>query len=180
MIRSRTEDAPARPSPRGCRKCLNKINSDVSVNLTLFTCDQRRNLDINLAESQEWFPIWVWKRFEAEEAEELMVACEIEDQNREIAERMVKVALSCVQYRQESRPIMSVVVKMLEGSVEVPIPLNPFQHLIDGTFPTHPLSASHTNIDTSTGLGSSVVVTESSLAPATPIVTKLEIESAST
>ncbi|RDX66237.1 G-type lectin S-receptor-like serine/threonine-protein kinase, partial [Mucuna pruriens] len=109
---------------------------------------RRRSLDINRPESQEWFPMWVWKRFEAEEAKELIVTCGIEDENREIAERMIKVALSCVQYRQESRPIMSVVVKMLEGSVEIPKPLNPFPHMIAET---NPLPAPETNIDTSTG-----------------------------
>ena len=83
----------------------------------------------------------------------------------------------CVLYRQESRPIMSVVVKMLEGSIEIPKPLNPFQHMIDGTVP---LPASQTNTDTSAGSVSSVMVTESSLQSAPPIVTKLEIESAST
>ncbi|XP_020203446.1 G-type lectin S-receptor-like serine/threonine-protein kinase At1g34300 [Cajanus cajan] len=142
---------------------------------------RRRNLDINLSdESQEWFPIWVWKRFDKEQVDELVVACGIEDQHRDVAERMIKVALSCVQYRQESRPVMSAVVKMLEGSVEIPKPLNPFQHMI---FPDHhPLPASQTNIDTSMGSGSSVIVTDhedSSFALA-PVVTKLEIESAST
>ncbi|CAJ1975900.1 unnamed protein product [Sphenostylis stenocarpa] len=137
---------------------------------------RRRNFDIDLAESQEWFPMWVWKKFEAEETEELIVACGMEDQNKETAERMIKVALSCVQYKQESRPIMSVVVKMLEGSVEIPKPLNPFPHLFHETF----LPASHTNTYTSTFPGSSEMITESSHEASSPIETKLEIESAST
>ena len=36
---------------------------------------RRRNLDVELVESQEWFPVWVWKRFEAGEFEELIIAC---------------------------------------------------------------------------------------------------------
>ncbi|MBA0837542.1 hypothetical protein Goarm_009689, partial [Gossypium armourianum] len=40
-----------------------------------------------------------------------MEACEIEEGNRETVERMVKMALWCVQYRAERRPLMSMVVK---------------------------------------------------------------------
>ncbi|WVZ18185.1 hypothetical protein V8G54_005507 [Vigna mungo] len=87
------------------------------------------------------------------ELEELIIACGIEEKDGEIAQRMVNVALSCVQYRPPSRPLMSDVVKMLEGSVEVPKPLNPFQQFMDGNFPAH---------TTDTG-GSSVVVTDSSI-----------------
>lgn len=116
---------------------------------------RRRNFNIELGESQEWFPMWIWKKFEGEEAEELMVACGIEDE-KESAERMVKVALSCVQYKQESRPIMSVVVKMLEGSVEIPKPLNPFPHLVYEILPLPPSPGN-----------TSEMVTESSLEPST-------------
>ncbi|KAH1203334.1 hypothetical protein GmHk_17G049604 [Glycine max] len=52
---------------------------------------------------------------------------------------MVDVALSFVQYRPDSRPIMSDVVKMLEGSVEILKPLNPFQPFMDGNFTSHPV-----------------------------------------
>ena len=38
------------------------------------------------------------------------------------------VALWCVQYWPEERPLMSVVVKMLEGGVEIPMPKNLFRH----------------------------------------------------
>jgi hypothetical protein len=118
---------------------------------------KRRNHDADISESQEWFPMWVWKKFEAENMEDLVVACGIQEKNLEIIERMVKVALSCVQYKPESRPKMSVVVKMLEGLVEISKPLNPFQHMIGGTFPT-----SQINTNTSSLSGSSVMLTESS------------------
>ncbi|KAJ1418295.1 Protein kinase-like domain superfamily [Sesbania bispinosa] len=64
--------------------------------------------------------MWVWHRFDAEQVRELIMDCGIEEQYKEITERMVKVALSCVQYKPESRPEMSIVVKMLEGSMEFP------------------------------------------------------------
>ncbi|XP_027904699.1 rust resistance kinase Lr10-like [Vigna unguiculata] len=118
---------------------------------------RRRNLDVEVVESQEWFPMFVWKKIDGGELKGLIIACGIEEKDEEIAERMVSVALLCVQYRPDSRPVMSDVVKMLEGSVEVPKPLNPFQHFMDGNFSAH---------TTDTG-GSSVVLTDSSIVHAT-------------
>jgi len=119
---------------------------------------RRRNLDINLPQSEEWFPVWAWKRFDGGELEVLINACKIEERYMKMAERMVKVALCCVQYRPESRPIMSDVVKMLEGSVEISKPSNPFQHIIGGTFQTHSVHASQTDVNTSINSSSSFKV----------------------
>ncbi|XP_027339433.1 G-type lectin S-receptor-like serine/threonine-protein kinase At1g34300 [Abrus precatorius] len=135
---------------------------------------RRRNLDIKLSESQEWFPIWVWKKFDAGHLGELIIVCGIEEKKKEIAERMVKIALWCVQYRPELRPIMSVVVKMLEGSVEIPEPMNPFQHLMDGVV-AHPIPVSET-YTASISPASSVMVNDSSFVCATPVMIKYEIE----
>ncbi|XP_054820348.1 G-type lectin S-receptor-like serine/threonine-protein kinase At5g24080 [Prosopis cineraria] len=90
---------------------------------------RRRNHDMNLPESQEWFPRQVWAKFNSGKLEELTIGCGITD--KEIVERMSKVALWCVQYRPELRPMMSVVAKMLEGLMDIPNPSNPFQHLMD-------------------------------------------------
>lgn len=141
---------------------------------------RRRNHNLNLPESQVWFPMWVWKRFEDEQVIDMIAACGIEDQNREIAERIVKVALSCVQYQPESRPIMSVVVKMLEGSIEIPKPENPFQHLIGWSPPPHSVHASQIDTDTSISSGSSATVTKSVNVVAAPVMTTCEIQLAST
>ncbi|XP_057430965.1 rust resistance kinase Lr10-like [Lotus japonicus] len=138
---------------------------------------RRRNLDIELPESQEWFPILVWKKFDAEELGELMTVCGVDEENKEIAERMVKVALLCVQYRPESRPIMSVVVKMLEGSDEIPKPSNPFQHLMNGSLTANPVQGSQT-YTTTVSSSSSVLVSDTNLC-ATPVMRKYEIELAS-
>jgi len=71
---------------------------------------------------------------------------------------------------------MSDIVKMLEGSLEIPKTLNPFQHLIDGTkFTTH----SEQDSNTYTTSVSSVMVSDSSIVCATPIMRKYEIELAS-
>ncbi|KAL9314736.1 hypothetical protein ACSQ67_020188 [Phaseolus vulgaris] len=85
---------------------------------------------------------------------ELITCCGIEDKDREIAERIVNVALLCVQHRPEARPIMSVVVKMLEGSFDVPKPPNPFQYLIGWVPPTP-------DTDTNISTYSSSLVTKS-------------------
>jgi hypothetical protein len=83
---------------------------------------------------------------------------------------MIKVALWCVQYRPELRPMMSDVVKMLEGALEVPKTFNPFQFLMDGTnFASHSVHVTNTYTTTS----------DSNIVCATPIVKKYEIELAS-
>ncbi|KAL9314735.1 hypothetical protein ACSQ67_020187 [Phaseolus vulgaris] len=114
-----------------------------------------RNMEREKPMSEEWFPVWAWKRFDGGELEVLINACKIEERYMKMAERMVKVALCCVQYRPESRPIMSDVVKMLEGSVEISKPSNPFQHIIGGTFQTHSVHASQTDVNTSINSSSS-------------------------
>ncbi|KAL7586591.1 hypothetical protein Lser_V15G38153 [Lactuca serriola] len=93
---------------------------------------RRRNMDVRLADSQQWFPIWVWGKYEKKELKDLMMVCAIEEKDHEAVERMLKVALCCVQYRPETRPVMSIVVKMLEGALPVPEPLNPFSYLFSG------------------------------------------------
>ncbi|XVF00338.1 hypothetical protein REPUB_Repub03eG0276500 [Reevesia pubescens] len=139
---------------------------------------KRKNLDMNLSESQEWFPRWVWKTIENGSLVELMIVSGIEDKDRDMAERMIKIALWCIQYRPDSRPWMSMVVKMLEGALEIPEPSNPFaQFLMEPHVP---------NIWSGTATGtpydsesSSVVVTSSTLVRATPLMRKYGIEMAS-
>ncbi|KAL2340274.1 hypothetical protein Fmac_008214 [Flemingia macrophylla] len=121
---------------------------------------RRRNLDINLHGSEDWFPVWVWKRYDAGEQGELIMACGIEKRYKDMAERKVMVALLCVQFRPELRPIMSDVVKMLEGSVEISKPLNPFQHIMDAIFPCHSIEASQTDASTSINSSFSAMVTK--------------------
>ncbi|XP_060670644.1 rust resistance kinase Lr10-like [Ziziphus jujuba] len=136
---------------------------------------RRRNLDISLPESQKWFPKWVWKKFESGEVGDLIIVCGIEEKDRKMAERMVKVALWCVQHRPQLRPSMSVVVKMLEGAVEIPTPINPFEYMISEIpCPALPPHASQTSsiLDSD----SSQMTTGSNLVHATPIMKKYEIE----
>ncbi|KAF6156817.1 hypothetical protein GIB67_017351 [Kingdonia uniflora] len=87
---------------------------------------RRRHHDDSLNQSQEWLPRWVWEKFEKRELDKMMELYGIEEKNREKAERMSMVALWCVQYLPEARPLMSTVVKMLEGGLEISSPSNPF------------------------------------------------------
>ena len=89
---------------------------------------RRRNLNVNAKEGHEWFPKWVWDKVESGEMGDLMAVYGIGEKNRSKVDKMVKVALWCVQHSPEARPLMSVVVKMLEGAVDIPTPLNPFQY----------------------------------------------------
>ncbi|KAJ9548595.1 hypothetical protein OSB04_021138 [Centaurea solstitialis] len=93
---------------------------------------RRRNMDVTLGDSQQWFPVWVWEKYEQNQTKDLMTVFSIEEKDEQVVERMLKVALCCIQYRAETRPVMSIVVKMLEGALEVPEPLNPFSHLFPG------------------------------------------------
>ncbi|XP_052183881.1 rust resistance kinase Lr10-like [Diospyros lotus] len=131
---------------------------------------RRRNLDINLAESQEWFPKWVWKKFEKGEMAEMMIVCGIEEKDREMAEKMAKTALWCVQYRPEGRPLISTAVKMLEDAIEIPAPSNPFPFFAEGPACPFPRTSS------SSWSGSSGTVRSSTVCP---IMSKYEIEIAS-
>ncbi|KAK2990272.1 hypothetical protein RJ640_014724 [Escallonia rubra] len=156
------------PSPV-TRKC------DVySFGMLLFEIiGRRRNMDVTLPDSQEWFPTWVWTKFEKGELGDLMSACAIEAKDTEMAERMVKLALCCVQYRPEPRPLMSLVVKMLEGALEVPTPSNPFRFMNAAPSPGFlPLMAWDPSAFDS---NSSQTVTGSTFVNGTPIMTKYGI-----
>ncbi|KAK3002123.1 hypothetical protein RJ639_022215 [Escallonia herrerae] len=130
----------------------------------------RRNMDVTLPDCQEWFPTWVWTKFEKGELGDLMSACAIEAKDTEMAERMVKLALCCVQYRPEPRPLMSLVVKMLEGALEVPTPPNPFRFMNAAPSPGFlPLMAWDPSAFDS---DSSQMVTGSTFVNGTPIMKK--------
>uniref|UniRef100_A0A0D9X2F5 Protein kinase domain-containing protein n=1 Tax=Leersia perrieri TaxID=77586 RepID=A0A0D9X2F5_9ORYZ len=98
---------------------------------------RRRNLQLGVHggrdQSQEWYPRWVWNRFEAGEMEAVLARATAASGGKEmrekLAERVCKVALWCVQYRPEDRPSMGDVVRMLEGEDHIAAPCNPFAHL---------------------------------------------------
>ena len=107
---------------------------------------------------------------------ELRIFCGIEEKYRETAERMTKVGFRCVQYRPKLRPLMSVVVKMLEEAVEIPTPLNPFWHMWTVT-PCTNAPSHQTQTDGTFLFG---IFLSMSFLLMTPVMWKYEIEMAST
>ncbi|THU51491.1 hypothetical protein C4D60_Mb06t31590 [Musa balbisiana] len=103
--------------------------------------------------------------FESGALAEIVSSCGIEEEfDRERAERVLKVALWCVQYTAEARPPMSKVVMMLEGEMDITPPTNPFQHLY----------ASGAGLDLWGDGGSEF--TSTSVSETTPIMRKYDIE----
>lgn len=91
---------------------------------------RRRHFESAYSESQQFLPKWTWDMFENNELPVMLSLCGIEEKDREKAQRMVMVALWCVQYSPFDRPLMSNVVKMLEGDMEIRTPPFPFQNLV--------------------------------------------------
>ncbi|KAH7835397.1 hypothetical protein Vadar_025807 [Vaccinium darrowii] len=90
---------------------------------------RRRNAKVGSTDSLDWFPKHVWDKYEKGELAKMTLTCGIEEKDSERAQRMALVALWCVQDSPEARPPMSVVVKMLEGGVEIMAPPKPFHYL---------------------------------------------------
>jgi len=89
---------------------------------------RRRNSDFDITRGvYMWFPIWAYNMSNEGKLTEMLSYVGIPGEDREEASRMVKVALWCVQSAPEARPMMSLVVKMLEGDVGInvlPIPFD--------------------------------------------------------
>ncbi|KAL6880542.1 hypothetical protein ACP4OV_012107 [Aristida adscensionis] len=106
--------------------------------LLLEIVGRRRNFDEVAPEGRQWFPRVAWTMYENGELAELAgmpgrdvgVAVVSAVETVETVERMCKVAFWCVQQAPEARPPMGVVVKMLEGEMDVAPPANPFPHLM--------------------------------------------------
>ncbi|KAD3068114.1 hypothetical protein E3N88_35994 [Mikania micrantha] len=87
--------------------------------MLLFEITDRRRRDMAVIHDiREWFPVCVWEKYEKNQLEDLIKDCKIEEKDYEVVKRMLKVALCCVQYKPETRPSMSFVVKMLEVVLE--------------------------------------------------------------
>lgn len=103
--------------------------SDVySFGMTLFEIiGQRNNWDRLLkGTDQEYLPQWAYKMSEQNRMPEMIYALNIPTIYQRVAIKAVYVALWCIQRMPEDRPMMSAVVKMLDGDVEIPAPANPF------------------------------------------------------
>lgn len=134
---------------------------------------RRRNLDINVSESQEWFPKRVWDKLENGELEEILIDCGIGERDLKKAKSMCLLALWCVQYLPDARPFMSDVVRYLEGVMEIQTPPNPFKHLVssDARLPSCSDNSLASTVDTE--------ISEDNREDSIPIMRKYEIEGGS-
>ncbi|WOK99884.1 G-type lectin S-receptor-like serine/threonine-protein kinase [Canna indica] len=99
--------------------------------LLLEMLGKRKNYDVKQAESQEWFPMWVWHKFEKGELDSITSFSGFEDEeDKKKAEKMCRVALRCIQYKPEARPTMNCVVHMFEGKELIPDVDNPFEYMM--------------------------------------------------
>ncbi|PWA85809.1 serine-threonine/tyrosine-protein kinase catalytic domain-containing protein [Artemisia annua] len=116
---------------------------------------RRRNVDVTVSNSQEWFPIWAWNKNEKKQLNEFMIVYGIEEKDEEANDETV--------------------VKMLEGAIMVPEPLNPFTHMFSAvTEPTENLARIAWNGGGSEW-SSSEVHTTSTVVNGTPLMTRYEI-----
>ncbi|RWR72233.1 LEAF RUST 10 DISEASE-RESISTANCE LOCUS RECEPTOR-LIKE PROTEIN KINASE-like protein 2.1 [Cinnamomum micranthum f. kanehirae] len=77
----------------------------------------RKNIDAQAQNTSEiYFPHWVYNHIALEDSFELIGI--LEEEEKEIARKMVLVGLWCIQTNPTNRPSMSKVVEMLEGSVQ--------------------------------------------------------------
>jgi serine/threonine protein kinase len=86
----------------------------------------RRNIDVEIDRTSEiFFPHWIYKRLEQDE--DLGLQGLMNEGDHESARKMIIVSLWCIQTDPSSRPSMSRVLNMLEGSLEsLQVPPKPF------------------------------------------------------
>ncbi|KAF3440561.1 hypothetical protein FNV43_RR18845 [Rhamnella rubrinervis] len=84
----------------------------------------RKGVDWELPEEEAVLDEWVYHCFENGESGKLVGDHEEIDMQQ--FERMIKVGLWCIQYEPSLRPSIKMVLHMMEGSVDVPIPPNFF------------------------------------------------------
>ncbi|KAG1334706.1 putative LEAF RUST 10 DISEASE-RESISTANCE LOCUS RECEPTOR-LIKE PROTEIN KINASE-like 2.4 [Cocos nucifera] len=84
----------------------------------------RKNLDVGVGKTSEiYFPHWVYKHMEQDG---YLQAYGVTVETEEIARKMILVGLWCIQTKPETRPSMSKVVDMLQGSLsDLQMPPNP-------------------------------------------------------
>ncbi|KAI9125655.1 hypothetical protein K1719_003073 [Acacia pycnantha] len=113
-------------APERQKDALTSVKVDVYsygvVLLEIICC--RRNIDVNVASEEEiMLSSWVYNCFVRGELNKLVELDE--DMEWRTLERMVKVALWCIQEDLSLRPSMRKVILMLEGLKDIPIPPSP-------------------------------------------------------
>eukprot|EP00253_Pinus_taeda_P010582 PITA_10582 len=91
----------------------------------------RKNIDLKVSRSSQiYFPEWVFKLLESGELGKRLRGGEFEAEDEEMAKRLTKVGMWCIQYNSSDRPDMSRVVQMIEGNgddvTDPPMPFDPW------------------------------------------------------
>nr|GMN71122.1 hypothetical protein TIFTF001_053351 [Ficus carica]GMN71128.1 hypothetical protein TIFTF001_053353 [Ficus carica] len=86
----------------------------------------RKNINVRVDNTSEiYFPHWVYKRLELDE--ELQLERIRDEEDRVRVRKMIITSLWCIQTDPSSRPTMSKVIEMLEGSLDsLQVPPKPF------------------------------------------------------
>ncbi|GLJ51246.1 hypothetical protein SUGI_1090120 [Cryptomeria japonica] len=91
----------------------------------------RRNLDLKVDDCRFYFPTWASSQVQKGNIIEIADARIVSEANVEEVRRAALVAGLCIQDDENHRPSMSEVVKILEGTMEAPMPQIPrFLHVL--------------------------------------------------
>ncbi|XP_071916126.1 G-type lectin S-receptor-like serine/threonine-protein kinase LECRK3 [Coffea arabica] len=116
-------------APEWYRKMPVTVKADVYsfgiVLLEIICC--RKSLDWSFSEDQAVLEDWAYQCFKAGELYKLVGDQEVVDMRK--LERMMKIALWCIQDEPALRPSMKKVLLMLEGTVDIPDPPSPTSFL---------------------------------------------------
>ncbi|KAF5180676.1 Receptor-like protein kinase [Thalictrum thalictroides] len=72
------------------------------------------------------FPGQVWEKYRTDQLDRFILDCGIKEEDKENAKRLAITALLCVEHNPRARPMLSNVVKMLEGKIKLDTPVAPF------------------------------------------------------
>ena len=75
---------------------------------------RRKNINTMENSWQTYFAKWVYDQFE-----ETILRSNVTDEEKKIAQKMIMIALYCIQMKPCDRPSMNKVIQMLEGEVEI-------------------------------------------------------------
>ncbi|XP_059076937.1 PR5-like receptor kinase [Cryptomeria japonica] len=87
----------------------------------------RKNFDMKATRSSKFnYPEWAFKQVEMGEFRNLRGDNIADDEDEIIAKKLSMLGLWCIQYNPSHRPCMSRVIQMLEGTVDIAMPRQPF------------------------------------------------------
>ncbi|KAF8020213.1 hypothetical protein BT93_G0804 [Corymbia citriodora subsp. variegata] len=91
---------------------------------------RRRNINANAERSSQiYFPLWVYDQINEGESVEME---EVIEEERILINKMIKVALWCIQLIPDHRPPMNKVLEMLEGDIDnIQMPPRPLSYPLD-------------------------------------------------